>query len=389
MNDLEHDLHDLLIRKADEVRPAADLWPAIERRARRTRRVRYGVTAAGAALAVSAIGVAAPGLIGVGTDDTRPASTVEFSDGQQTAPVTRPDGVTCETGARIAVPEAADGLRLMADAPPGMTVEGSRTRFEPACGPIIEGGRPVAAYARIDADGTVRQAVTLWADSEPPPAEGPEGPDDPAGIAKPGDTFEPWSWPMVNGEQAQMRSLPAGMVRLWWPAGGRRLSVSASGLDPDFVTKLAASAEEDASFDAMLLGDGFQELTLPELVDTGDVARIWEVSWRPLGDRESDSRAVDSGPYVDLRVMPLDSSWQAGLSTGVPGTDKIVSVNGRAALLTDNGLPSAGVLHWQLDGDTQALLVGSLDGTRESLLPFAETLEEVPADDPRIVAPSF
>jgi hypothetical protein len=87
--------------------------------------------------------------------------------------------------------------------------------------------------------------------------------------------------------------------------------------------------------------------------------------------------------------MPLDSSWQAGLSTGVPGTDKIVSVNGRAALLTDNGLPSAGVLHWQLDGDTQALLVGSLDGTRESLLPFAETLEEVPADDPRIVAPSF
>ena len=381
MNRIDHDLHELLTHAAGTVPPPTDPWPGIRRRARRFRARRLTGAAAGGVLALAAVGVAVPALLpGDLGRSTAPAGT---GDVVQDGPIASPASVTCETGSRIAYPEVADGLRLLADPPAGMVLEGSRAMYQPAC-ELRPDGIPQEVLVRTAPDGTVEAAVTLWTSSEAPEAVGPEGRDGPEGTASPGDTFAPWSWPTVAGTQAQLLTPADDLARIWWTEGGELLSVSASGLDPDDVVGLAEGVVSGPSGWHLVtdeLDAGLRPLPFPPAVTVEETSVEWQASWG--SDLETDDVLA-----VSLTVGPNVTPWQAGLAQQLPGSAQLVEVGGLPAVLTDNGGASVGILTWQAGDGVRAQLFGSLDGTRQSLLPFAESLTGVAADDPRILPPS-
>ena len=325
----------------------------------RTARVRWVLPVAVGAVAAATVGtvaLAGPDL-GSGSDRVAPA------DRQIT------DDPTCETGPTFGEIDArSDGMRMLSADPGDLALEASWVNLErTGC---YDEPTPLLVMARVADGGAIQAAVTVWADAPTPEWEAP-------------DTIEPVTLRGTEGKALR----GSDYVDLWWSEDGQDLRVSASGMDE--ATVLAA-------LDELVLADGSATWEQPpggvtpmtgwQLAEREPVEAVWYADWVEPGVTATDG---DTGVRkMTLEVSTTETPWQAWLSTVAPH-GRLVEIDGAPGFIGDNGDPTVNFLSWTVAPGVMAQLSGTVDGTPEGVVAFAETLEPIAVDDPRIRIPEW
>lgn len=356
-------IRDLLVREAA---------PTIRQKPARLR-----VIVPAAALAVTAAVGGAAVVTGTWGDPlgvADPAAPV----GVDAAPRKAPD---CDNARRVS-PTAGDGLRYLRAAPVGWTYTSWLNEVK-YCSDDTD---PMVSFVRQTANGTVTAALTVWRSLPPNIGADPEGVANGTADTSPTDGDDVGTVMNPLSSPVSVRSRPGRLIRndtlTWIEPGGQRWAVTGSGLTPGQLTDIASGLVLDQGSVSWsnAAAQGFDRLSIPRAKELKEAS--WQPKWYVCYEAEDPGECTLS-VEVDRQRLP----WQAWLSqpTGHRPV-RLVEVNGRLGMLTDNGAATAGILQTSTADGAQVFLMGSVPAA-STLVGFAEQLKQVAADDPLIHEP--
>jgi len=356
------EIRTLLVSEAGQTTREADR-PLVGRRgAVGTRTLRWA-TAGVSVAAATAVGLVLSGVLpGIGGHAGPKAAppAIAAGLGLGSLPASTASG-DC-TAPAFVDPGEADGLRYLVAGNLPAPIELNQAW---ATGGTCTTAWPARTLIGLNAAGTVLDhALTVWG----PDAAVPYflAADDHRSVIALGDTT------------ALFRDFGWGAFISWSDANGNWV-VTGSGLSADVVRGVAAAvhtAGPSAQIQALL--PGLDEVALP---DRPKASLDWYADYSSThGTAADDSDRSQLSLDVSRSAVP----WQARTSTDRLDGWELVTVNGQLAALGHNG-PDTDVLQWQIAPGVQAQLFGRADIAGGGLPALVPRLEQVTADDPRVV----